>query len=99
MQNVNIRYVKDIGKKTFQPNPINWSYLYLGNAALIHINRITKKQIFNPNQKDPGINSKLFSGDSQPPKNKITFKELISSMFAYSPKENNAKPIAEYSTL
>ena len=36
---------------------------------------------------------------NQPPKNKITFKELINSILEYSPKENKAKLIAEYSTL
>ena len=36
---------------------------------------------------------------SFPEKNKITFIELINNIFAYSPKENNANPIAEYSTL
>lgn len=25
------------GTKTFQPNRINWSYLYLGKVALTHI--------------------------------------------------------------
>jgi hypothetical protein len=38
-------------------------------------------------------------GGNQPPKKKITFKALITSMFEYSPNENNAKFIAEYSTL
>jgi hypothetical protein len=44
------------------------------------------------------LKSKKF-GESQPPKNNKTFKELITNMLEYSPKENKAKFIAEYSTL
>jgi hypothetical protein len=57
---------------------------------------MTKKQIFNPNTKEP-VN--IDNGDNQPPKNRITLIELIINIFAYSPKEKSAKPIAEYSTL
>ena len=32
---VNITHTSETGKKTFQPNRINWSYLYLGTIALI----------------------------------------------------------------
>jgi len=96
---VNIKYDNETGKNTFHPKPINWSYRYRGKAALIHTNKITKKQIFNPNQIDPGIKAKHSKGGSQPPKNKITLIELIINIFAYSPNENNAKPIAAYSTL
>jgi hypothetical protein len=60
---------------------------------------MTKKQTFKPNQTDPGINPSIDNGGNQPPKNRITFIELIISMLAYSPKENKANPIAEYSTL
>jgi len=42
---------------------------------------------------------KYSKGGSHPPKNRITLIELIINIFAYSPKENKAKPIAEYSTL
>lgn len=42
---------------------------------------------------------KKLMGDSQPPKNKVETKALIKSIFAYSPKKNKAKVIAEYSTL
>jgi hypothetical protein len=96
---VNNKYPKDIGRKTFQPNPINWSYLYLGRAARIQTKSIIKKHTFRPNQIEPGINPKKLNGGSHPPKNKIEFIELIINIFAYSPKANNAKPIAEYSTL
>ena len=41
----------------------------------------------------------VISKESQPPKNNKTFNELITNIFEYSPKENNAKFIAEYSTL
>ena len=98
-QKVNIRYVKERGKKAFHPKFISWSYRYLGNAARIHINNITKKQILRPNQNDPGIKLRIWKGGNHPPKNNIVLKEHINSIFAYSPKENNANPIAEYSTL
>ena len=39
-----------------------------------------------------GGKGKKGKGDSQPPKNKITVKLLISNILAYSPKKNNAKP-------
>jgi hypothetical protein len=42
---------------------------------------------------------KYSKGGSHPPKNRITLIELIINIFAYSPKENKAKPMAEYSTL
>ena len=47
----------------------------------------------------PGIKDRIFMGANQPPKNNITVKPLIKSIFAYSPKKNSAKPKAEYSTL
>ena len=53
------------------------------------------------NQKTPGIHEnidKLKIG-CQPPKNKITIKEHIKIILLYSAKKNNAKLIAEYSTL
>jgi hypothetical protein len=38
-------------------------------------------------------------GGNQPPKKSRTFNELITNILEYSPKENKAKFIAEYSTL
>jgi len=99
IQNVKIRYVKEIGKKIFQPKFINWSYLYRGKAALITTYKITKKQTFKLNQKKSGKISKNIKGANHPPQNNITFKQLIINILAYSPKENKAKVIAEYSTL
>ena len=96
---VSIKYPKEIGRNTFHPNPISWSYLYLGKAALIQTYNITKKHIFIPNQTDPGMKPKTAKGGNHPPKKSIVFIELIISIFAYSPKENRANPIAEYSTL
>jgi len=52
-----------------------------------------------PNQIEPGIKFKNRNGACQPPKNKMVVNELINNIFAYSPKENSANPIAEYSTL
>jgi len=99
MQKVSSKYPNDIGKNTFHPNPISWSYRYLGKAALIQIKSITKKHTFIPNQTAPGIKFKKLNGGNHPPKNNITFNELINSIFAYSPNEKSANPIAEYSTL
>ena len=62
-------------------------------------NKSTKKQILNENQNAPGIKLKKLTGGNQPPKNKIEFNALINNILEYSPKENNANPIAEYSTL
>ena len=98
-QNVKNKYPIETGKKTFHPKYINWSYRYRGNIARITTYRITKIQIFTPNQKEPGIKDKLSIGGNHPPKNKITFNELIINIFEYSANENNAKVIAEYSTL
>ena len=36
--------LSDNGKKIFQPNLINWSYLYLGTIALTKAKRINKKE-------------------------------------------------------
>jgi hypothetical protein len=60
---------------------------------------MAKKLIFNPNQKDSGKSQLIISGIVQPPKKKIELKALINNIFEYSPKENKAKLIAEYSTL
>ena len=38
-------------------------------------------------------------GLNQPPKKRRLVKKHINNIFAYSPKKNKAKPIAEYSTL
>ena len=58
-------------------------------------------QTFMENQKLPGMKykGKILNGGSQPPRNKIAESELINNMFEYSARKNNAKVIAEYSTL
>ena len=83
---------KENGKKTFQPRRINWSYLYRGNAA-----RTQTKT----NQITPGIqfNGAISINGNQPPKKKIFTILHIKIILAYSPKKNNAKPIAAYSVL
>ena len=89
------------GKKIFQPNLINWSYLYLGKAALTHINRNSINNTFNTNQSNGGmkVRASMLNGGSHPPKNNITAIALIKIMLAYSPKKNRANAIDEYSTL
>lgn len=53
-----------------------------------------------PNQKTFGIKQNVkLNGACHPPKNKITVNEHIKIILLYSAKKNNAKLIAEYSTL
>ena len=47
----------------------------------------------------PGIQLNKKVGANQPPRKKMEIKLLISSIVAYSPKKNSAKPMALYSTL
>lgn len=61
--------------------------------------RAIKTRVLRENQKIPGIKARKLTGASQPPKKRIVFNDDIKIMFAYSPKEKSAKPIAEYSTL
>lgn len=84
-----------IGKKNFHPICINWSYRYLGNAPLAQINKITNKQILIEKKKPEDV-SEIFN---QPPQNKIEFSADIINILLYSPKENKANCIPEYSTL
>jgi len=49
----------------------------------------------------PGINvnGKILKIGNHPPRNSIVIKEHIKIILLYSAKKNNAKLIAEYSTL
>ena len=60
---------------------------------------MNKKSILKANQSAPGIKLNGYNsiGDSQPPKNKIDHKAHIKSIFAYSPNQNIAYIIPEYS--
>lgn len=80
---------------------INWSYLYLGKVARVTIKNITPSAIFKLNHILPGrkLRGNMSIIGHHPPKNNIDTKALIKSIFAYSPKKNKAKVIAEYSTL
>jgi len=80
---------------------INWSYLYLGKVARVTIKNITPSAIFKLNHTLPGrkVKGNRSIGGNHPPKNNVDTKALIKSIFAYSPKKNKAKVIAEYSTL
>lgn len=88
-----IRKANDNGKNTFHPKRINWSYLYLGYATRAHIKKNKTKAVLNPNDIKPGKR-----GAHQPPKNKREVRQHMNKMFALSPRKNNAKPMAEYST-
>ena len=92
-------HIKEKGRNTFQPNLISWSYRYLGTMALTKANKKNKSRIFSINHIAPGINvnGKISKGDNQPPKNKIAPIAHINKMFAYSPSQNIAYIIPEYS--
>ena len=92
-------HIRDMGRKIFHPNFISWSYLYLGTIALTNANKINKNNILNINQTKSGIKlkGKISIGASQPPKNKIEPKAHINNIFAYSPSQNIAYIIPEYS--
>jgi hypothetical protein len=53
--------------------------------------------VFTANQ--IGESGNIETGDNQPPKKIITFNKDISIICPYSAKKNNAKVMAEYSTL
>ena len=55
--------------------------------------------IFKDNQTPPGtrLNGYISIGDNHPPKNKIDPRAHIKSIFAYSPNQNIAYIIPEYS--
>ena len=97
---VSTTQIREKGRNIFQPNLINWSYLYLGVEALTHkkINKI--KMIFMMNQITPGTSFRGYTSiiGNQPPKNKVTVNALINIIFAYSPRKNKANDIEEYST-
>jgi hypothetical protein len=57
----------------------------------------TKMDVFTANH--IGESGNIETGESQPPKKIRTFNKDISIMCPYSAKKNNAKVIAEYSTL
>jgi hypothetical protein len=56
---------------------------------------------FNANHIGAGnqVNGISWIGGNHPPKKRITHKQLIRIILAYSPNENKAKLIPEYSTL
>ena len=73
------------GRKTFHPNLISWSYLYLGNVPLTQINKKSINTTFVVNHITPGIKFKgyISKGGSQPPKKRITVIEDIKIILAY----------------
>ena len=92
-------HTSDIGKNIFQPSFINWSYLYLGTIAFTKENKTKRNNIFSISHIKSGIKlkGKASIGGSQPPKNKIEPNEHINNIFAYSPSQNIAYIIPEYS--
>ena len=69
----------DKGRNIFQPNFINWSYLYLGTIALTNEKRINNISIFKIIHIGPGIILKgnISIGDNHQPSNNIETKETI----------------------
>ena len=65
------------------------------------MNRAIKIRVFRVNHIIPGIqvNGAILIKGSQPPQKRRTFRADIRIIFEYSPRENRAKPIADYSTL
>ena len=60
---------------------------------------MNNNKILNINQNIPGIilNGYRSIGDNQPPKNKIEPRAHINKIFAYSPNQNIAYIMPEYS--
>ena len=87
------------GKNIFQPNFISWSKRYLGTIAFTKENKIKSIKILNIIQKAPGnkLNGKILIGLNQPPKKRIEPRAQRSKIFAYSPSQNIAYIIPEYS--
>ena len=81
------------GRSTFQPTSISWSYLGLGRAALISMNKQIKIAVLKKNQNAGGKNE----GPNQPPKNNVTIRVEISVTPRYSPTKNIPNFIPEYS--
>jgi len=84
-----------IGKKIFQPIPINWSKRNRGKFARTKINKNVIIITLNPNNKDSNIleSTKLYDQSEipdPPPKKKIINKQLINKILAYSPKKKAA---------
>ena len=67
--------------------------------ALTKENKINKSKILNINQIGLGMtfNGYKLTGESQPPKNKIDPSAHINNIFAYSPNQNIAYIMPEYS--
>ena len=55
---VSTTQIREKGRNIFQPNLINWSYLYLGVEALTHKKTNNKVITLIKNQIYPGIKSK-----------------------------------------
>ena len=97
---------KTRGKNIFQPMYINWSNRNLGKFALKKINKNVIIIVFIENTKTHIVATKIVDGKIHfnkkkfpPERKKITNKEDINKIFAYSPRKKAANMIAEYSTL
>ncbi len=98
---------KTSGKKIFQPIYINWSNRNLGKFALTKINKNVIIIVLIEKTRTHTVDSikipsgKIYCNNKEfpPERKKITNKEDINKIFAYSPKKNAANIIAEYSTL
>ena len=98
-----ISHMREIGISLFHPNSISWSYLNLGNVALIQKYTNNNPKVFKPNHM-VGISadknwgktpSKV--GPNQPPKKNVAVIAHILNIFIYSAKKNIANLNPEYS--
>src|SRR4051812_47102034 len=90
-------YTSEIGRSTFQPSDMSWSYRKRGNVHRTQMNTNTKKRIFV--QKNRNVTSvlrkvcgaalsQIVNGMSQPPKKSVAISALAVMMFAYSAMKN-----------
>ena len=82
---------RESGRKIFQPNLINWSYLNLGKVALTQRKTNNRNPTLAKNHIYPGIIYNIFISNigNHPPKNKIVPRELIKIIAEYSPKRTS----------
>src|SRR5205823_11107925 len=95
-----------VGRRTFQPSDISWSYRNRGTVHRTHMNRKRKNRIFarkitiDSSESQPLYGPTLswpVNGTSQPPKNSVAISALDVTMLAYSAMKKRENFIALYS--
>src|SRR5690242_12907279 len=93
-------FASDKGSRTFQLNPISWSYRNRGNVPRTQIYRNKKKKTRSANQNTGSIACSTGGpnrGPCQPPRNRIVARQATVTMLAYSAMKNIANFIELYS--